>query len=54
MVKRKIVWSHRAKITLNEILKFYIVRDQSNSYSNKLNKTLTKELMLFKKPLTCA
>ena len=49
MVKRKIVWSHRAKIKLYEILKFYIDRNQSNSYSNKLYKRFTKELMLLKK-----
>jgi len=49
MVKRKIVWSHRAKIKLYEILKFYIDRNQSNSYSNKLYKRFTKELKLLKK-----
>jgi len=49
MVKRKIVWSHRARIKLYEILKFYYDRNQSNSYSNKLYKRFTKELKLLKK-----
>jgi plasmid stabilization system protein ParE len=49
MVKRKIVWSHRAKIKLYEILKFYNDRNQSSSYSIKLYKRFTKELKLLKK-----
>jgi plasmid stabilization system protein ParE len=49
MVKRKIVWSHRARIKLYEILKFYNDRNQSNSYSSKLYKRFTKELKLLKK-----
>ena len=46
MAKRKIVWSHRAKISRFEILKFYIDRNMSNSFSRKLNKRINKELKL--------
>jgi plasmid stabilization system protein ParE len=49
MVKRKIIWSHRAKIRLYEILKFYIDRNQSNTYSKKLYSKVNKELGLLKK-----
>ena len=42
MAKRKIVWSHRAKIRLYEILDFYIKRNKSTTYSKKLNKILQK------------
>jgi plasmid stabilization system protein ParE len=49
MAKRKIVWSHRARIKLYEILKFYNNRNQNNSYSRKLYKRFTKELNLLKK-----
>lgn len=49
MAKRKIVWSHRARIKLYEILKFYNERNQSNSYSSTLYKKFTKELNLLKK-----
>lgn len=49
MAKRKIIWSHRARIKLYEILKFYNERNQSNSYSSKLYKKFTKELTLLKK-----
>jgi plasmid stabilization system protein ParE len=49
MAKRKIIWSHRARIKLYEILKFYNERNQSNSYSSKLFKKFTKELNLLKK-----
>jgi plasmid stabilization system protein ParE len=49
MAKRKIVWSHRARIKLYDILNFYNKRNQSNSYSNKLYKRLTKEIVLLKK-----
>jgi len=49
MVKLKIVWSHRAKIKLYEIFKFYNERNQSNTYSSKLYKRFTKEINLLKK-----
>ena len=46
MVKRKIIWSNRAKIKRYEILKFYIAKNRSNSYSKKLNHRINKELRL--------
>jgi len=49
MVKRKIVWSNRAKIKLFEILEFYNERNKSTTYSKKLYKRFTKELILLKK-----
>jgi len=49
MVKRKIVWSHRARIKLYEILKFYNDRNKSNTYSKKLYSRINKELGLIKR-----
>jgi len=46
MVKRKIVWSHRAKITRYKILEYYKDRNKSNTYSIKLNRRFNKELGL--------
>ena len=46
MAKRKIVWSPEAKIEFIEILEYYLERNQSIEYSEKLEnqvkKTLTK------------
>jgi len=51
MVKRKIVWSHRANIKLFAILEFYAERNKSTTYSKKLYKKFTKELsLLIKQP----
>jgi len=51
MVKRKIVWSNRAKIRLYAILDFYIVRNKSKVYSIKLQKLISKEVnLLLKQP----
>ena len=51
MVKRKIVWSNRAKIRLYAILDFYIVRNNSKTYSTKLQKLISKEVnLLLKQP----
>jgi plasmid stabilization system protein ParE len=51
MVKRKIVWTHRAKIKLFEILEFYSVRNKNTSYSKKLYKKIKKETsLLIKQP----
>jgi plasmid stabilization system protein ParE len=44
MGKRKIVWSHRAKIKLFQILEFYTERNNSKVYSLKLNKEIRKQL----------
>jgi plasmid stabilization system protein ParE len=51
MAKRKIVWSNRAKIRLYAILDFYIVRNNSKTYSTKLQKLISKEVnLLLKQP----
>ncbi|MBV6483957.1 MAG: hypothetical protein KFKLKKLM_00422 [Flavobacteriales bacterium] len=51
MVKRKIVWSHRSKIKLFQILDFYAKRNKSVTYSKKLFKKFNKELAaLLKQP----
>jgi len=49
MAKRKIVWSHRAKIKLYQILEFYIERNKSSSYSKKLYLKVRKEASLLVK-----
>ena len=49
MVKRKIVWSHRAKIKLYKILEFFANRNQSKTYSAKLYSQFTRELELVNK-----
>ena len=49
MVKRKIVWSNRAKIKLFEILEYYTERNKSTTYSKKLYKKFSKELVALKK-----
>jgi plasmid stabilization system protein ParE len=51
MAKRKIVWSHRARIKLFMILEFYSERNKSNTYSKKLYTKFNKELsLLLKQP----
>lgn len=51
MAKRKIVWSHRSKIKLFEILQYYSERNKSEYYSRKLYKKITKStLVLAEKP----
>jgi plasmid stabilization system protein ParE len=49
MAKRKIVWSDKAQKRLYGILEFYIERNKSKSYSNKLYKLLYKEVKLLLK-----
>ena len=44
MAKRKIIWSHRAKIKLYSILEFYSKRNKSNTYSISLYKNFDKEV----------
>ncbi len=46
MAKRKIIWSKRAQIKRYDILKFYILRNRSNTYSKQLNKRINHELRL--------
>ncbi|HPF94434.1 MAG TPA: type II toxin-antitoxin system RelE/ParE family toxin [Tenuifilaceae bacterium] len=49
MVKRKIIWSNKAKVKLFEILEFYTKRNKSTAYSKKLYKKFSKELVLLNK-----
>ena len=46
MAKRKIVWSHKARIKLLMILEFYNERNKSKTYSKKLYTKFNKELSL--------
>ena len=46
MVKRKIVWSDKAKEKLFSILEFYTVRNRSKSYSVRLHRKIFKEIKL--------
>ena len=46
MVKRKIVWSPRAKSDLFNILDFYYKRNGNKSYSLKLNNSLRSAIRL--------
>lgn len=51
MAKRKIVWSHRARIKLFMILEFYSERNKSKCYSKKLYTRFNKEVsLLLKQP----
>ncbi|MGK6351618.1 type II toxin-antitoxin system RelE/ParE family toxin [Parapedobacter sp. DT-150] len=49
MAKKKIVWSHKARIKLFEIMEFYAKRNQSTAYSTKLYKLFTKNTRLLLK-----
>lgn len=46
MAKRKIIWSHKARIKLYEIMDFYIERNGNSAYSAKLYKLFTKNIKL--------
>jgi plasmid stabilization system protein ParE len=46
MVKRKIIWSSRAKTDLLDILDFYFQRNGTKTYSIKLNANLRKSILL--------
>nr|WP_319400408.1 type II toxin-antitoxin system RelE/ParE family toxin [uncultured Carboxylicivirga sp.] len=46
MVKRKIIWSHKANIKLFEILEYYTKRNKSPKYSAKLYNRFKKELSI--------
>ena len=51
MAQRKIIWSHKAKIKLTQILEFYIERNNSKTYSIKLYKQFRKNIkLLIKQP----
>jgi len=49
MAKHKIVWSNRAIKRLYGILEFYIERNKSKTYSNKLYRLLHKEVKILLK-----
>jgi plasmid stabilization system protein ParE len=49
MVKRRIIWSHRARVKLYEILEFYVNRNRSKVYSAKLYRLFTKNIDLLVK-----
>lgn len=49
MARRKIIWSHKAKIKHLEILDFYYRRNQSKSYSLKIYREIKKSIGLLKK-----
>lgn len=46
MVKRKIIWSYRAKSKFKSILSFYTERNGSNDYSAKLFTRINAEVKL--------
>ena len=46
MAKRKIIWSHKARIKLTQILEFYNERNKSKTYSAKLHKEIQKSIKL--------
>ena len=49
MVKRKIIWSPRAKFDLLTILDFYYRRNGTKTYSTKLSASLRKSIRLLEK-----
>ena len=48
MAERKIIWSHKARIKLYDILKYYADRNKSKSYSAKLHKKIYQKIQLLK------
>lgn len=46
MAKRKIIWTKSAKLERNEILKYWINRTKSKTYSKKLNKLFSEAINL--------
>ena len=51
MAKRKVVWSHKAKIKLTEILDFYYQRNKSKTYPTRLYREFQKSIrLLIKQP----
>jgi len=49
MAKQRIIWSHRAKLDLLEILDFYYKRNGSKTYSIKLNSSFRKVIRIIQK-----
>jgi plasmid stabilization system protein ParE len=46
VVKRRVIWSSRAKLDLKEILDFYFKRNGTKTFSNKLNSSFRKSTKL--------
>ncbi|HAH24122.1 MAG TPA: hypothetical protein DCL77_10260, partial [Prolixibacteraceae bacterium] len=46
MVKRKIIWSPRAKLNLKVILDFYIKRNGTMTFSKKLHSSFRKSIKI--------
>jgi toxin YoeB len=46
MAKRKIVWSSKAKIDLQQILEYFYIRNGSKTYSVKLNSKIRRAVRL--------
>lgn len=42
----EIIWTFRAKIELIEILNYWLIRNQSNTFSKKLNNLIISQLNL--------
>ncbi|MFW5821802.1 MAG: type II toxin-antitoxin system RelE/ParE family toxin [Tangfeifania sp.] len=49
MAKRKIIWSHRARIALYSILNYYAERNKSKSYSARLYIKINQNIRILKK-----
>jgi plasmid stabilization system protein ParE len=49
MVKRKVIWSPKAKLDLFLILDFFYKRNDTKTYSRKLNSTLRNSVRLLEK-----
>jgi plasmid stabilization system protein ParE len=49
MVKRKIIWSPKAKSDLLQILDFFFKRNGTKSYSKKLNSSIRKSVRLLER-----
>lgn len=46
MAERQVIWSHRARIRLYEILEYFAERNKSRTYSIKLFQRFTRQLKL--------
>lgn len=46
MVKRKVIWSNKAKARLYEIYEYYNSRNKSTSYSRQLNQKIHQHITL--------
>jgi len=49
MAKFKVEWSIEARLDLLDILNFYIIRNKSATYSNKLNSKINNSIKLISK-----